>query len=55
MHGFTGRQLQQDHWREGLAGQLGVEIPRSDDKGAEADKAAAEQAWDASQVAAATA
>lgn len=47
MHGFSGRQLQQDQWRENLAKDLGIAIPRSDDKGAEDKHVAAEKAFDA--------
>lgn len=44
MHGFSGRQLQQEHWREGLAGQLGIKnLPETDDHGKLAELADAER------------
>lgn len=56
MHGFSGRQAQTAHWKEGQQGlgTLPADTP-ADEKNGEtlAQKAAAELAWDAEQVAAA--
>lgn len=46
MHGFSGRQLQQAAWKQGLADTLGVEIPDSQDNGAQAKQVEAEVAFD---------